>query len=121
MDLSRKSSHLLDIEDDPQHLQDLRLELAAFVDAGVYFVKATYHSKGDGPSIFSCYEKLSAVSQVVVAGHYPNTTAVAREIASGNAVLKNNVSHKRKYALNPACIWFAAEIQCPVSHNSQCL
>ena len=46
--------HLLEIIDDPQTCQDLRLELAAIVDAGVHFVKATYYSEGDGPFIFSC-------------------------------------------------------------------
>ena len=33
---------LLEIFDDPQSCQDLRLELAALVDAGVHFVNATY-------------------------------------------------------------------------------
>ena len=81
--------HLLNIIENPQDLQDLRLELAAIVDAGVYFVKATYYLEGDGPLIFSCYEKLSAVSQAVAVGHHPVTTAVAREIASGNGALQN--------------------------------
>ena len=33
------------------------------VDVGKHFVKATYFLEGDGPLVFSCYEKLSAVSQ----------------------------------------------------------
>lgn len=53
---------LLEIFDDPQSCQDLRLELAALVDAGVHFVNATYYLEGDGPLIFTCYERLSAVS-----------------------------------------------------------
>ena len=57
--------HLLEIFDDPQACQDLRLELAAIVDAGVHFVKATYYLEGDGPLVFSCYEKLSAVARAV--------------------------------------------------------
>ena len=34
--------HLLEIIGDPQSCQDLRLELAAVIDAGVHFVNATY-------------------------------------------------------------------------------
>lgn len=74
---------LLEIFDDPQSCQDLRLELAALVDAGVHFVNATYYLEGDGPLIFTCYERLSAVTRAVAVGNYPNTTAVAREIAGG--------------------------------------
>ena len=44
--------HLLEIFDDLQSCQDLRLELAAIIDAGVHFVNATYYLEGDGPLIF---------------------------------------------------------------------
>ena len=45
----------------PQRLMNLKLELAATIDVGEHFVKATYLLEGDGPLIFACYEKLSAV------------------------------------------------------------
>ena len=64
--------HLLEIFDNPQSCQNLRLELAALIDAGVHFVNATYYLEGDGPLIFSCYERLSAVAQAVAVDHYPN-------------------------------------------------
>ena len=76
--------HLLEIFDNPQDAQDLRLELAAVVDAGVHFVSATYFLEGDGPSFFSCYEHLSAVSRSVAVEHYPNTAAVARQMADAD-------------------------------------
>ena len=69
---------LLDIFENPQDVQDLRLELAAIVDAGIHFVKSTYSLEGDGLLIFSCYEHLSAVDQAVGVCHYPCTLAVAR-------------------------------------------
>ena len=53
--------HLLDIFESPQELQLLKLELAVLVDAGVHFVTATYYIEGDGPLIFTCFERLSAV------------------------------------------------------------
>lgn len=54
--------HLLEIFGNPQSCQDLRLELAAVIDAGVHFVNATYYLEGDWLLIFSCYERLSAVA-----------------------------------------------------------
>ena len=88
---------LLEIFDNPQSC----LELAALVDAGVHFVNATYYLEGDGPLIFTCYERLSAVTRVVAVGNYPNTTAVAREIAGGNAVLCNQLMAQAKACIQP--------------------
>ena len=56
---------------DPKRLMSLRLELAATIDVGEHFVKATYFLKGDGPLVFTCYEKLSAVSQFCQAPQLP--------------------------------------------------
>ena len=84
--------HLLEIFDDSQACQDLRLELAAIVDAGVHFVKATYYLEGDGPLIFSCYEKLSTVIRAV---------AVAREIVNGNAALCSQLIARTKACIQP--------------------
>ena len=56
--------HLLEIFDNPQDAQDLRLELAAVVDAGFHFVSATYFLEGDGPLLFSCY--MSVFQQFLV-------------------------------------------------------
>jgi hypothetical protein len=93
--------HLLEIFDDPQDAQDLRLELAAVIDAGVHFVSATYYLEGDGPLIFSCYEKLSAVSRAVAVQHYPNTEAVAREIANGNHEMYQQLMAQAKACIQP--------------------
>ena len=93
--------HLLEIFDDPQSLQELRMELAALVDAGVHFIKATYYLEGDGPLIFTCYEKLSAVSRAVAVDNYPNTLAVARESAGGNAALCNQLIARAKACIQP--------------------
>ena len=69
---------LQEILSDPQQHMLLKLELAATIDVGEHFVKAIYFLEGDGPLIFSCYEKLSAVNQ---APHYPNVHAIATAIA----------------------------------------
>ena len=57
--------HLLEIFDNAVDVADLELELAALVDAGIHFVKATYYLEGDKPLIFSCYESLSTVAHSV--------------------------------------------------------
>ena len=64
--------HLLEIVDNRQDLQDLRLELGAIVDSGVHFGNATYCLEGDKPLIFTCHERLSAVCHAVEVGHYPS-------------------------------------------------
>ena len=91
--------HLLEIFDNPQSCQDLRLELAALVDAGVHFVNGTYYLEEDGP--LTCYEQLSAVTRAVAVRNYPNTTAVVREIGGGNAVLCNQLMAQVKACIKP--------------------
>lgn len=61
--------HLLEIINDPQDLQDLRLELGVMVDVGVHFVNVTYYLEGDGSPIFTCFERLSAVLHAFTGGH----------------------------------------------------
>ena len=74
-------AQLQEILSDPQQYMLLKLELAATIDFGEHFVKATYFLEGDGPLIFSCYEKLSALNQACQAPHYPNVHAIATAIA----------------------------------------
>ena len=81
--------HLLQIFDDPERLQKLRLEQAVVIHAGVHFVNATYYLEGDGPLTFSCYERLSAVAHAVAVAE-----EVAREIANGDATLFNRLIAK---------------------------
>ena len=42
---------------DKQQVISLKLELAITIDLGERFVNATYFLEGDGPLVFSCYEK----------------------------------------------------------------
>lgn len=98
--------HLLEIIDNSQDLRDLRLELGIIVDAGVHFVKATYYLEGDGPLIFSCYERLSAVVHAVGVAHYPSTLAIAQEIANGDAVLQHQLITEAKACVQPGLIFF---------------
>ena len=98
--------HLLDIFESPQELQLLKLELAVLVDAGVHFVTATYYLEGDGPLIFTCFERLSAVQHAVAVGHFPCLEAIAREIAGGNAALQNRLITEAKACVRPGLNFF---------------
>lgn len=99
-------------------------------DVGVHFVNATYYLEGDGPLIFACFERLSAVSHAVTVGHYPYTLAIAREIANGHADLQNRLITQSKDCVQPGLNFFqqkfnvqfltnvrafkAARLRCPV-------
>ena len=66
---------------DPQRLMNVKLELlAATIDVGEHFAKATYFLEGDGPLVFACYEKLSVVSQFCQAPCFPIVCAIATAI-----------------------------------------
>ena len=119
---------LQEILSDPQQHMLLKLELAATMDVGEHFVKATYFVEGDGPLIFSCYEKLSTVNQACQAPHYPNVHAIAREDPGQNVAA---LERRAKACVELAITWFqrkfnvdlydllmafkAARLFCPVS------
>ena len=77
------------------------------VDVGKHFVKATYFLEGDGPLVFSCYEKLSAVSQFCQTPCFPNVRAIATAIAEEDPC-QNVTALKRsaKACVEPAITWF---------------
>ena len=55
------SGKLLHLLTDPQKSAYLRVELAAVIDCGERFVKATYNLEGDGPLVFQCYDIIAAL------------------------------------------------------------
>lgn len=67
---------------DPESLVNLKLDLAVTIDVGQHFVKATYFLEGDGPLVFSCYEKLKAVAEAFQVPSFPNVRAVVAAIVN---------------------------------------
>ena len=67
----------------------------------LHFVNATYYLERDGPLIFACYERLSAVSRAVAVDSYPNTLAVAQQIADGDDVLCTQLVAQSKSWIQP--------------------
>lgn len=60
----------------------LKVELAAIVDIGERFVKATYTLEGDGALAFKSYEVIISLATSIQTAHYPNLNAVAKEQGS---------------------------------------
>lgn len=94
-------ANLLELFDDVNNLRDLNIELAAMIDAGRHFVAATYYLEGDGPLVFTCYERLSALSHAIAIESYPNLEAKARHYANGNNQLYNQLVAQGKACINP--------------------
>ena len=62
----------------------MQIELAAIVDYGEPFVKATYKLEGDGPLAFKCYETVECVSRSIELAYTPNVEAVANKFVSSS-------------------------------------
>jgi len=71
------SRQLVDFFSHLNNAISLKLELAALVDVGKVFVKATYILEGDGPLVFSCFETLQGVCNPCQNAHLPNVHAIA--------------------------------------------
>ena len=84
-ELSRATrKKLLDILNDPQVKAHVQIELAAIVDGGEPFVKATYKLEGDGPLVLHCYEVLNTVATSIQISHYPNVHGIAQVLSKGS-------------------------------------
>ena len=62
------------------------MELAAVVDYGEPFVKATYSLEGDGPLVLSCYEMVQEVVASIKVENVPNLQAVIVQLSQHIAV-----------------------------------
>ena len=76
---------MVDFLSDPDKVVRLKLLLAAIVDVGEPFVKA---KGGDGPLVFSCFERLKTIANACQVPHFQNFHAVAVAIATGDPTKK---------------------------------
>ena len=91
MDVGAAATHsqLLNIVQDAHESQVLHLELAAVINAGQHFVKATYQLEEDG-LILQAYEEIAKVRAVIWSAHYPTVAAFAQWIAKVDANLQQH-------------------------------
>lgn len=71
------SRQLVDFFSHLNKVISLKLELAALVDVGEVFVKATYILEGDGPLVLSSFATLQGVCNACQNVHLPNVHAAA--------------------------------------------
>ena len=100
---------LLSFFEDTQKLHHLKIELAAVVDWGEPFVKATYNLEGDGPLAFTCYEAIEEVITSIQVENIPNVQAVARDISPSLTTQKRLISHA-KQCIQPGLEYFNLQL-----------
>lgn len=76
---------LLSFFSDPNKKVLLQIELAAVIDFGEPFVRATYRLEGDGALVFQCYEVIDTVRASIQAANMPNLLAIATKLSGGVA------------------------------------
>ena len=79
---------LLQMITDMNTLPYLKMEIAAVVDVDEHFVKATYNLEGDGFLVVRCYEEIIKIRAALQTAHWPNMSAIARQLAPGNAPIQ---------------------------------
>ena len=84
----------------------LRIELAVVIDAGEFFVKGTYNLEGDGPLALTTYEELRKIYNFISLPHYPNLMACARNLASGDATVEQQLIIYAKSCVEPGFQYF---------------
>ena len=99
-------SKLLAFFSDQQKKALLKADLAVIVD----FVKTTYNLEGDGPLVFRCYEAISALTAAVNLAHYPNLSAIARELSGSNPAARQQWEAYEKFCVEPAIQYYCERL-----------
>lgn len=105
------ASKLISILDDQPKCHKLKMELAITIDAMELFVKTTYTLEGDGPLALSAYEHVKALYSHVTLEHYPNTAAVAKQLAAGNVAHEGQLMAYAKNCVTEAYDYFRSKFE----------
>lgn len=96
---------ILEMLQNPSTKSYVQVELAAVVDAGEAFVKATYTLEGDGPLVLKCFEVLSTLAAGIQVGHYPNVQAIIQTLGTDSTRLQQWCDYA-KSCKNPGLQYF---------------
>ena len=88
----------------------LHIQLAAIIDWGEPFVKATYKLEGDGPLVLQCYEVIDTVRATIKAANTPNILAVAEKLSGGVAHNKKSMIDHAQQCVQPAIDYFNGQL-----------
>ena len=100
---------LLSVLRDPCEKKHIQVELAATIDEGMPFVKATYNLEGDGPLALTCYDAISASNMSARQAYYPNLDAIAAHIAS-NAQEESDLVQHAKSCVQPGIAYYFEQV-----------
>ena len=94
----------------------MKLELAAAVDYGEPFVKATYSLEGDGPLVLSCYELVQEVVASIKVENVQNLQAVIVQISQHVAV-QQQLKTYAKQCIQPVLDYFNQQLQSSLKNS----
>ena len=114
-DLPPSRLKLLEILEDPANCRKLHIELAATVDAGEPFVKATYVLEGDGPLVLSAYKEIQQLRASIRNEYYPNVVAVARKLSTTSTQCDQLLRYA-KNCIKPGYEYFNTKFDKDLSH-----
>ena len=100
---------LQDILNDQQKLALLKVELAITVDAMKPFVQSTYQLEGDGSLRLQAYQIVRKLEAEMRNLHFPNCSAVIRNITNGNIALQRQSEAYAMACIQPAYDYFASK------------
>ena len=100
---------LQDILNDQEKLALLKVELAITVDAMKQFVQSTYQLEGDGSLCLQAYQIVRKLEAEMRNLHFPNCSAVIRNIANGNIALQRQSEAYAMACIQPAYDYFASK------------
>ena len=102
---------------DPQKRALLEIELAAVVDWGAPFVKATYTLEADGALAMECYEIVDTVRAAIHAAHTPNVQAIARKLAASVPTLQQQLIDYGRACVEPGIQYFQTQLTSSLQHS----
>ena len=88
----------------------LRIELAAVVDCGEKFVKATYDLEGDGALVFKCFQVVETLTAAIHTAYFPNLEAVARSLSRGATTAAQQLVTYGKSCVQPGQDYFLSKM-----------
>ena len=100
---------LQDILNDQQKLALLKVELAITVDAMQPFAQSIYQLEGDGSLCLQAYQIVRKLEAEMRNLHFPNCSAVIRNIANGNIALQRQSEAYAMACIQPAYDYFASK------------
>ena len=80
--------------------------MAAVIDAGEPFVRATYKLEGDGALVFDCFDVLASLTAGIRTAYFPNLTAVSSRLSAGSPTKCQQFEQYGRCCVQPGLNYF---------------